>query len=70
MSEILCLSEFQPTEENMIKVDSIENIDLFNNHYSIAYRDASGNYRHARKPKTNYIARQIQQYRIHVNEVY
>lgn len=71
MSEVLCLSEYQSNDPaNLIAVDRIENIDLFNNHYSIAYKDENGNYRHARKLKTNYITRQIQQFRITVNEIY
>jgi hypothetical protein len=71
MSQILCLSEYQANDpDNMIPVDSIINVDLFRNHYSIAYRDKDGQMKQARKMKTQYISVQLQQFNISVNEIH
>lgn len=70
MGQVICLSEYQANNpDNLIRVDSIQNVDLFNNHYTIAYRDEHGNYRHARKIKTHYITEQLRQFGIKINEI-
>lgn len=65
MAEYIILKQFQPID-NMIKVDSIETVELFNNHYSIFYRNEKGETRQQRVMKNPFITQQLIQFNIPV----
>ena len=65
--KFLLISNLKQPIGNLIEIEKIVNIDLYNNHYSIAYRDERNQIRQVRKLATPFIRQQIEQSGLKLN---
>ena len=67
--KFLLISNLKQPIGNLIEIEKIVNIDLYNNHYSIAYRDEQNQIRQVRKLATPFIRQQIEETGIKINNM-
>ena len=67
--KFLLISNLKQPIGNLIEIEKIVNIDLYNNHYSIAYRDERNQIRQVRKLATPFIRQQIEETGIKINNM-
>ncbi len=67
--KFLLLSNLKQPIGNLVEIARIVNIDFYNNHYSIAYRDDQNQIRQVRKLATPFIRQQIEETGIKINNM-
>lgn len=65
--KFLLLSNLKQPIGNLVEIAKIVNIDFYNNHYSIDYRDEQNQLRQVRKLATPFIRQQIEQAGINIH---